>query len=46
LRRAERLDANAAFPITEQTLAFYLRAFEEPQDEGEEVILVADDGDR
>ncbi len=46
LRRAERFDANAAFAITEQTLAFYLRAFEEPQDEGEEVILVADDGDR
>ena len=44
-QRAERFDANAAFPITDQTLAMYLRVFEEPRGEGEEVILVADDKD-
>jgi len=36
--RAERFDANAAFPITQDTLAVYLAGFEEPQDEGEDVI--------
>lgn len=36
--RAKRFDANAAFPITQDTLATYLAAFEEPHGEGEEVI--------
>lgn len=36
--RATRFDANAAFPITEQMLEQYLAGFEEPVDEGEEVI--------
>lgn len=35
--RAERFDANAAFPITQGTLAAYLAGFEEPRDEGEDV---------
>lgn len=36
--RAKRFDANAAFPITQDTLAAYLAGFEEPRGEGEEVI--------
>jgi len=36
--RAQRFDANAAFPITEDTMAGYLAGFEEPLGEGEEVI--------
>ena len=36
--RAERFDANAAFPITRDTLVAYIAGFEEPQGEGEEVI--------
>jgi predicted kinase len=42
-RRADRFDADAAFPITDELLDRYLAAFEEPQGEGEEVILVTDD---
>lgn len=38
--RATRFDANAAFPVTEQMLEQYLAGFEEPVDEGEEVITV------
>lgn len=37
--RAKRFDANAAFPITEDTLAAYLAGFEEPRGEGEDVIF-------
>ena len=40
--RAERFDANAAFPITPDTLAAYLAGFEEPRGEGEEVIALGD----
>jgi len=36
--RSRRFDANAAFPITEDVLAAYLDAFEEPRGEGETVI--------
>jgi len=36
--RSRRFDANAAFPITDEILASYLAGFEEPHDEGEEVI--------
>ncbi len=39
--RAERFDANAAFPITQDILAAYLAGFEEPRGEGEEVIYSA-----
>ena len=42
-QRAERFDANAAFPITDEILARFLGAFEEPSDEGEEVVCVTDD---
>ena len=42
-RRAGRFDANAAFPITAEVLDAYISAFEEPQGEGEELILVVDD---
>lgn len=35
--RAARFDANAAFPITQDTLSVYLDGFEEPQGEGEDV---------
>jgi predicted kinase len=38
--RKDRFDANAAFPITEETLAGYVAAFEEPHGEGEETMLV------
>ena len=41
--RAERFDANAAFPITDELLAYYLQAFEPPSGEGEEVIAVIED---
>jgi predicted kinase len=34
--RAERFDANAAFPITDEMLTGYLADFEPPQGEGEE----------
>ena len=40
--RAERFDANAAFPVTDELLAHYLRVFERPSGEGEEVIVVTD----
>lgn len=40
--RAERRDADAAFPITDALLARYLQAFEPPSGEGEQVILVND----
>ncbi len=38
--RAERFDANAAFPITDELLAHYLRVFEPPSDEGEETVVI------
>lgn len=41
--RAERFDANAAFPITDELLDRYLQAFEPPFGEGEEVIVVGAD---
>jgi predicted kinase len=41
--RAERFDANAAFPITDELLDHYLRVFEPPAGEGEHVILVNDE---
>ncbi|MET7808704.1 AAA family ATPase [Micromonospora chersina] len=41
--RAERFDANAAFPITDELLDRYLQAFEPPYGEGEEVIVVTAD---
>ncbi|MEJ5946362.1 ATP-binding protein [Pseudokineococcus basanitobsidens] len=37
--RAQRFDANAAFPITEEVLAGFLSGFEEPCGEGEEIVL-------
>ncbi len=36
--RSRRFDANAAFAITDELLASYTAGFEEPYDEGEEVI--------
>jgi predicted kinase len=36
--RNDRQDANAAFPITDEVLQRYLAGFEEPRDEGEEII--------
>ncbi len=36
--RSRRFDANAAFPITDELLTSYTAGFEEPHDEGEEVI--------
>ncbi len=36
--RGKRTDANA-FPVTEEMLLGYIERFEEPQNEGEEVIL-------
>ncbi|WP_173074474.1 AAA family ATPase [Phytohabitans rumicis] len=39
--RAERFDANAAFPITDGLLARYLDSFEPPYGEGEEAIVVS-----
>lgn len=41
--RAERFDANAAFPITDELLDRYVRGFEAPLHEGEEVIVVTAD---
>ena len=41
-KRAERTDANAAFPITDELLDRYLGSFEPPAGEGEEVIVAAD----
>src|SRR6266566_3172220 len=38
--RAERFDANAAFPVTGELLARYLESFEPPSGEGEELIVV------
>ncbi|WP_337019289.1 ATP-binding protein [Oceanobacillus massiliensis] len=38
-KRSKRFDANAAFPITEKTLASYLDGFEVPSQEGEIVIV-------
>jgi gluconate kinase len=40
-KRAERFDANAAFPITAQILAQYLASFEPPSGEGEIVVDAA-----
>jgi predicted kinase len=40
--RAERCDANAAFPVTPEQLDHYLRVFEPPSGEGEQVIVVSD----
>ena len=40
--RNARTDANAAFPITDDILYGYLTSFEEPRDEGEEIISSAD----
>ena len=39
--RTRRFDANAAFPITEDILASYLANFEEPEGEGEDVVMVS-----
>ncbi|MNR36403.1 hypothetical protein D3C85_1543150 [compost metagenome] len=36
--RSLRLDANAAFTITEELLTTFLNGFEEPKDEGEIVV--------
>lgn len=36
--RSQRFDANAAFPITEEILASFLKGFEAPSGEGEIVI--------
>ena len=36
--RSRRFDGNPAFPITDELLASYTASFEEPYDEGEEVI--------
>ena len=36
--RSARFDANAAFPITDDILSFYLNAFEEPSGEDEIVV--------
>jgi predicted kinase len=41
--RAERFDANAAFPVTDELLDRYLQSFEPPSGEGEEVIVVSAD---
>jgi predicted kinase len=38
LRRAERVDANAAFPISDAVLATFLDGFEAPAGEGEVVL--------
>lgn len=38
LIRSERFDANAAFPITEDTLTRFLNGFETPSGEGETVV--------
>ena len=38
LRRSERFDANAAFPISEQLLDRYLQGFETPSGEGEIIV--------
>ncbi|GLK99356.1 hypothetical protein GCM10017581_010970 [Dactylosporangium matsuzakiense] len=40
--RADRRDANAAFPITAERLDHYLRVFEPTSDEGEHVVIVGD----
>lgn len=37
--RAQRFDANAAFPITDELLTRYLAGFEVPRGEGEETVL-------
>jgi predicted kinase len=39
--RAPRFDANAAFPITDEILDKYIRAFEAPSGEGEEIWSTA-----
>jgi len=38
--RAQRHDANAAFPITEDVLAAYLSGFEVPHGAGEHIVTV------
>ncbi len=43
-QRAERVDANAAFPITDDVLATYLAGFEVPDGEGEEVLRLGAGG--
>ena len=40
--RRDRIDANAALPITSEVLRGFLRSFEEPSGEGE-LVVVADD---
>lgn len=41
--RADRFDANAAFPVDEQQLDKYLAAFQVPCGEGERVVEIATD---
>lgn len=41
-RRAERFDAHAAFPVTDDVLARFVEGFEVPSGEGEEVMVVVD----
>ena len=36
--RAQRFDADAAFPITDEVLTGFLSGFEVPRGEGEEVV--------
>ncbi|GAB2680160.1 AAA family ATPase [Thalassiella azotivora] len=43
-RRAQRFDADAAFPVTPETLDRYLAGFQPPQGEGETVLCWADAG--
>lgn len=40
--RAERFDANAAFPVTGELLDRFLESFEPPSGEGEELTVVSD----
>jgi len=39
-KRTQRVDANAAFPITKDLLQAYLRSFEEPHGEDEQVVVL------
>ncbi len=43
--RAERFDANAAFPLTDELLTHFLTSFEAPSGEGEEIVVVAGVGE-
>ena len=38
VERSQRFDANAAFTVDDELLASYLAGFEEPHDEGEQII--------